>query len=216
VRGSDYYEEEWFHDYLLSPLRREIFPPSLILDQISFEGVTNMLDFGMGNGFFVPHLLKRLPGNATLYGAECQELMIDMVLHQKVIDNYQNFIPFFQEKNEHPLLPDWLPDMELILCSCVLSVFANPSLALQGVGRNLARDGRIIVLDWDKVEAPSGPEITQKISLDRMKYFIEDAEFSITRTLKINRYFYGMEIVKNQNAITDSPAASARAMMGDY
>lgn len=194
MRGLPYYEEEWYHEYLLSPERKEIFPPAKILSLISFENMENILDFGMGNGLFLPGLHSSTT-DAHIWGAECQEVLIDQTLYRKVNEKLNRFTPFFNEKNEHPLLPEWLPDMDLILCSCVLSTFANPSLAIRGIGRTLTENGRMIIIDWERVEAPSGPEVNQKVSGDRMKYFIEDAGFQVKRELTINSYFYGFEVV---------------------
>ncbi|MBX7088476.1 MAG: class I SAM-dependent methyltransferase [Leptospirales bacterium] len=193
MRGRPYYEEPEYHHYLLSRDRKELFPHTL-LDQVSWEGLDNVLDFGMGNGYFLPPIMKRLPEGAFLWGAECQEILIDQALQRKVRENISNFIPFYIERTEHPLMPDWIPPMDMILCSCVLSTFADPSLAIQGIARALGRAGFIILLDWEKMEAPSGPEADQKVSLDRMKYFIEDAGFEVNRMLKTNPFVYGMEI----------------------
>lgn len=193
MRGLPYYEEPEYHRYLLSRDRKELFPHT-ILDQIEWKGVENALDFGMGNGYFLPALMNRLEPEAFLWGAECQESLIDQALQRKVREGISNFIPFYIERTEHPLMPDWIPPMDLIFCCCVLSTFADPSLGIQGVARILRPGGLVIILDWERTEAPSGPEITQKISIDRMKYFIEDAGFQIVRSLKTNPYVYGMEI----------------------
>lgn len=211
MRGRPYYEEEEYHRYLLSRERKELFPYSL-LDQVSFEGAENVLDFGMGNGYFLPPLMKRLPEGATLWGAECQEILIDQALQRKVREGITNFIPFFIERTEHPLMPDWIPTMDLILCSCVLSTFADPSLAMQGVSRILKRGSAIIVFDWERVEAPSGPEVDQKVSRDRMLYFVEDAGFQVTRTLKTNPYVYGLEIRLTEKTLAERRMPSYRGM----
>lgn len=195
MRGLPYYEEEAYHQYLLSPERKEIFPPDKILGQINWSGVQHILDFGMGNGYFLPYFKKHLDKDIQIWGAECQEILIDETLHLKVKENFTNFIPFFLEKNEHPLLPEWLPQMDIVFCSCVLSTFADPTLAIKGIGRIMKEGGRMILLDWDKVEAPSGPDITQKVSRDRMSFFIEEADYKIVHTLEINKYFYGFEIM---------------------
>jgi SAM-dependent methyltransferase len=200
MRGRPYYEEEDYHRYLLSRERKELFPHSL-LDQVPFDGLENVLDFGMGNGYFLPPLMKRLPDGAFLWGAECQEILIDQALQRKVREGITNFIPFYIERTEHPLMPDWIPTMDLILCSCVLSTFADPSLAIQGVARILKPGRSIVLLDWEKVEAPSGPESDQKVSRDRMLYFIEDSGFVVARTLKTNPYVYGLEIKAGEAAL---------------
>lgn len=199
MRGLPYYEEPEYHRYLLSPERKEIYPPEMVLSQIRWENVQNFLDFGMGNGYFLTHYSKYITPETHIWGAECQEVLIDYTLHLKVRDSIEHFTPFYIERTEHPLLPEWIPDMDMILCSCVLSTFADPALALRGIERSLRIGGSIIVVDWEKREAPSGPDMAQKISQDRMRFFVEDAGFKIIRNLKLNQYFYGMEIVRGEN-----------------
>ncbi len=197
MRGRPYYEEPEYHKYLLSRERRELFSPESILAQIKWPGVKELLDFGIGNGFYLPLFYKHMSPQTNIWGAECQELLIDYLLQIKIKDKLENFIPFYIERTEHPLLPDWIPEPDLIFCSCVLSTFADPALAIKGIGRSLNTNGVIIIIDWEKIEAPSGPEVTQKVSLDRMKYFITDAGYKITRMLKSVKYLYAMEIIKD-------------------
>ena len=97
--------------------------------------------------------------------------------------------------------------MDLVFCSCVLSTFADPSLAVRGVGRAMKPDGKMIVIDWEKIPAPSGPELEQKVSSDRMRFFIEDAGYQVTRTLRTNRHIYAFEIEKGDEARKDTDTA---------
>lgn len=195
MRGLPYYEERLYHKYLLSPERRDLFPVSSILDAINWKDVNDVLDFGMGNGFFLEPLLKRTAGH--VWGAECQELLIDFVLRLKVKNDIQRFTPFFVERTEHPLLPDWIPMMDLVFCSCVLSTFADPALAIKSIGRAMKSTGKIAIIDWERVEAPSGPAIVQKMSVDRMKFCIEEAGCKIVKEWKVNQYLYGIIIEKD-------------------
>ncbi|MDH5655924.1 MAG: class I SAM-dependent methyltransferase [Spirochaetia bacterium] len=197
MRGLPYYEEPEYHEYLISPERRELFPRKDILSQINWKDVHNLLDFGMGNGYFLQYFYQFLPAGAHIWGAECQEILIDATLKRKVKEKIENFIPFYVERTEHPLLPDWIPEVDMIFASCVLSTFADPTLAIKGIARNMKKEGRIILLDWEKKESPSGPDIMHKISLDRMKYFVEDSGFLIKRKLKTNEYIYALELVRN-------------------
>lgn len=193
MRGLPYYEEPEYHEYLLSPERKDLFPHEPILSQISWKGKENILDFGMGNGYFLPGICKYRATDAVIWGAECQELLIDTALQLKVKEAIDDFTPFYVERTEHPLLPDWIPEMDLVFCSCVLSTFADPSLAMRGISRIMHEQSVMIVIDWEKKEAPSGPGIEQKISKERMVYFSEDAGLQINRELKINEYVYGFE-----------------------
>ncbi len=198
-RGLPYYEEPEYHQFLLSRERREMFPPEVILSPLRWEGIENLLDFGMGNGYFLTHFFKYLPSEARVWGAECQELLIDHTLQLKVREHLTRFTPFYIERTEHPLLPDWIPSMDLIFCSCVLSTFADPALALRGIERTLQEGGSIVIIDWEKKESPAGPAINEKVSKDRMRFFIEDAGFKIVRDLQISPYVYGMEVITGEN-----------------
>jgi SAM-dependent methyltransferase len=200
MRGLAYYEEPEFHRFLLSRERREIFPLDRILSQIQWEGVSELLDFGMGNGYFLPGFYSHAAPDCSIWGAECQEQLIDYVLQVKVKEDLQRLIPFYTERTEHPLLPDWIPEMDLIFCSCVMSTFADPALAIRGIGRSMRNDGRMVIVDWEKVEAPHGPAVGQKISKDRMNFFIEDAGYFVSHQLKGGKYYYAMEIQKGEAA----------------
>lgn len=197
MRGLPYYEEPEYHKYLTSRARRELFPADQILAQLRWEKIEHMLDFGMGPAFFLPGFKEHLHAEAWVWGAECQEVLIDFVLSIKNRENITNFIPFFVERTEHPLLPDWIPAMDLIFCSCVLSTFADPALAIRGIARSLREEASLVIVDWEKVEAPSGPGIEQKVSRDRMTYFIEDSGFKILRTLRTNKYVYALECIRD-------------------
>lgn len=197
MRGLPYYEEPAYHRYLLSPARRELFPVDAILREIDWTGVKDVLDFGMGNGYFLLPLLKRLGPEGHLWGAECQEILIDYCLRQKARDRLDSFTPFYVERTEHPLLPDWIPMMDMVFCSCVLSTFADPTLPIKSVGRAMKPDGRIVIIEWDRVEAPSGPELAQKMSQDRMKYCVNEAGCRIVKEWRISPYLYGLIIAKD-------------------
>ncbi len=215
MRGTAYYTEPAYHRYLLSNARRELFSAREWLAQIKWSGVENLLDFGMGNGFFLPSFAEVLGPAAHVWGAECQEELIDAALQMKVREGLERFIPFYIERTEHPLMPDWIPPMDLIFCSCVLSTFADPSLAIHGIGRALGPEGRIVILDWEKREAPSGPEVDQKVSRERMLYFVEDAGFRVKQTLRTNPYVYGVEIIPGEDAARRGVAEAAAARATD-
>ncbi|MCB1165986.1 MAG: methyltransferase domain-containing protein [Leptospiraceae bacterium] len=197
MRGLPFYEDPKYHKYLLSQARRDLFPVSRILNQLPLHSAEDILDFGMGNGYFLDGFLSILPEESHVWGAECQELLIDFCLQRKVKEKIERFTPFYVERTEHPLLPDWIPPMDLIFCSCVMSTFADPTLALRGIGRVLKPDGPVVVIDWERREAPSGPELIQKVSRDRMEYFIDESGYSITQRLRINEFVYGLVLQKN-------------------
>lgn len=203
MRGLPYYEESEYHRFLLSPERRELFPTDKIFQQIDWKDKKHILDFGMGNGYFLSSFFEFGDEDIFVWGAECQEILIDYTLQRKVKEGFANFIPFYIEKTEHPLLPEWIPEMDMIFCSCVLSTFANPTLGILGTGRILKENGVFVIIDWERIETKLGPDISQKISSERMKFCIEEAGCTIIKTLNINPYVYGFVAKKDKNKFVD-------------
>ena len=78
-----------------------------------------------------------------------------------------------------------------------MSTFADPTLALRGIGRVLREDRPVVVIDWERRESPTGPELQQKVSRDRMEYFIDEAGYNIANRLRINEFVYGMVMYKD-------------------
>ncbi|MCB1174490.1 MAG: methyltransferase domain-containing protein [Leptospiraceae bacterium] len=203
MQGRTYYEDPEYLRYLLSRERHEIFSIQRILDPIDWQSVENLLDFGMGPGFFSAALLKRLPKDAWLWGSECQETLIDRMLKRRTDEGLERITLFHTERTEHPLLPDWIPDPDIIFCSCVMSTFADPSLAISGIGRKLKNDGYMYLLDWERIESPAGPPLVARVSSKRMQYSIEEAGFEVYNEIELNEWLYYYQLRKTERAIEE-------------
>lgn len=204
MRGlSYYYEDPRYHEFLLSPQRRELFPVDKIFQQIPWKGVKNVLDFGMGNGYFLNAFFSFGESDIFVWGAECQEVLIDFTLKRKVKENIKNFIPFYVEKTEYPLLPEWIPEMDMVFASCVLSTFENPTTGILGTARVLKPEGLFVIIDWEKEVTPYGPDVSQKVSSERMLYCITEAGFKVIKKLEIHPAIYGFLAKKDPEKYVD-------------
>lgn len=190
----DYYENLDYQNFLLTSLRREIYPADAVFDNFRFDGVENLVDFGAGLGFFIPEFQKRLSKTAWIWAAECQQDLLDLLLKRRIEENIPRMTPFFVEKSDHPLLPEWIPVPDCIFSSLCLSTFPDPGLAMDGLIRSMNPGGRLIVVDWGKYEYHIGPRISDKISMDKMIFLAEYYKLKVTKHVKIKELFYGLEI----------------------
>ncbi|EMJ61400.1 MULTISPECIES: hypothetical protein [Leptospira] len=195
----DYYENPEYQNFLISSKRRELTPPEVVFKHFSLKEVVNLVDFGMGLGYFTLELKKQLPKDAWIWGGECQQDLIDEVLHWKNRDEISNFTPFFIEKSDHPLLPEWIPTPDAVFASLVLSTFPDPGLAMDGLIRSIKRGGKLIVLDWVKNEYAIGPKINDKISLDKMKFLAELYHLDVVKNIRVSEYVYGLEVIAGKD-----------------
>lgn len=93
----------------MSSKRREICPPELIFQNFKFTEVQNLVDFGAGLGFYITEFRKILPKDSWIWPCECQHDLIDQILKRKIEENIPNMTPFFMDRSDHPLLPEWIP-----------------------------------------------------------------------------------------------------------
>lgn len=198
---SEYYENEEYQDFLLSSRRKEILPPELIFEHFKFTGITNLVDFGAGKGFFIPEFRKILPVDSWIWAAEYQQDLLDILLKRKIDENISNFTPFFIEKSDHPLLPEWIPTPDLIFSCLCLSTFPDPGLAMDGLIRSMDPRGRLIVVDWNKHEYNVGPKVSEKISIDKMIFLAEDYNLKVVKQVRVKELFYALEITAGPNFV---------------
>ena len=190
----DYYEDGKYQDFLMTSRRKALTPPEKMLMQVPLAEAMNVVDFGMGKGFFTTYLLKKMNKSAHLWGVEYQEELIDHVLKRKIDEKLDNFTALHIDKTDHPLIPNWIPVPDIIFSAFCLSTFPDPGLAMDGLIRSLKEGGKLYVFDWSKVEFSEGPAIKDKISVDKMKYLAELYKLEVTNTIPVNEFCYGLEI----------------------
>ncbi|MDX1957694.1 MAG: class I SAM-dependent methyltransferase [Leptospiraceae bacterium] len=195
----EYYEDLKFQEFLLSSRRKAICPPEKIMKEVNLKGCKNVVDFGMGLGFFIPYLKQKMDKDAWLWGVECQPEIIDLTLKRKIEMNLENFSTVYLDKTDHPLLPSWIPAPDVIFAALSLSTFPNPGLAMDGLIRSMKPNGKLYVIDWSKTEHPDGPAIKEKISLDKMKYLAELYNLEVANTFTVSEFFYGLEVIAGED-----------------
>ncbi len=197
----EYYESMKYQEFLLSSARREICQPTTIFESIKIDKVQNLVDFGVGLGFFIPYIFKYLPKDAWVWAVDYQQDLIDLLLQRKIKEEIERFTPFYLDKSDHPILPDWIPTPELIFSSMCLSTFADPGLAMDGLIRSMKPGGRLIIVDWVKTEYKHGPLMKDKISLDKMKFLAEDYKLDVVKTLRVSEFVYALEVVASSEFV---------------
>jgi len=190
----EYYEDIAFQEFLLTSRRKQFCNPEKIMDAISLKNAKNIVDFGMGLGYFIPFLQQKMESEAWLWGVECQAELIDIVLKKKVESNIKNFSTVYLEKSDSPLLPNWIPLPDVIFACLSLSTFPNPGLAMDSLIRSMKPGGRLIIIDWAKIDYFEGPAIKEKVSLDKMKYLAELYNLTILNQFIISEVIYGLEV----------------------
>ncbi|MCG9876706.1 MAG: class I SAM-dependent methyltransferase [Leptospiraceae bacterium] len=198
---TEYFESEDYQNFLLSSQRREICPPELIFENFKISEVENLVDFGCGKGFYLQDFRRILRKESWIWPCECQHDLIDFILKRKIDESIHNLTPFYMDRSDHPLLPEWIPTPDLIFTSLCLSTFPNPGLAMDGLIRSMNPGGRLIIVDWNKHEYNFGPRINDKVSQDKMVFLAEDYKLKVIKQVRIKELFYAIEVVASADFV---------------
>lgn len=190
-----------YQEFLISSKRRTIYPPEALFSSIKLSDARNIVDFGCGMGFLIPEIQKVIPKDTWIWAGDCQQDLLDLILRRKLMEGWEKVSPFYIDRSDHPLLPEWIPVPDVIIASLSISTFPNPGLAMDGLVRSMKPEGKLVIIDWSKVDFSYGPRLNEKVSLDKMKFLAEDYNLEVINTFKVSDYFYGIEVQSSRNFV---------------
>jgi ubiquinone/menaquinone biosynthesis C-methylase UbiE len=137
-----------------NPQRRQLLPPERTLLQMGLREGDLMADIGCGIGYFTFPASEIVGDSGKVYAVDVSEEMLKDV--EKII----------QEKNisnvETMLTDGSMPGLEhsgitFAFTSNVLHEIEDAEGFIQGIKNILAANGRMAVVEWDKIDSDFGP-----------------------------------------------------------
>lgn len=196
---------------LENPDRLVELPPANILRLLDLRGDETVVDYGAGTGLFT------LPVAAALGGGRVF-----------AVDEHPALLAYLEEKIAAAGLPEGrvvcvptadnavpLPDggADRILMINVLHHIHDDPAAMAEVRRLLGPGGRLVVIDFARMDRPVGPSNDHVLSLEQVRAAVAGLglhELSVHPPGEVGRY--QLAIVAEAPGASDAPAASAAAV----
>ncbi len=167
--------------------RREWQDPEAILASVGLKPGDVFADLGCGDGFFA------VPA-ARIVGETGRVLALDISLEP---------VKMLRERAEREGLTNIEttigPAEKTLICeACAdfvffgidLHDFAYPNLVLKNAHTMLKPDGRLVDVDWKKIETPFGPPLNIRFDEDKAAGLITEAGFTILETRQLLPWHY--------------------------
>mgnify|MGYP006277945549 CR=1 FL=1 len=163
---------------LEDPNRLSIEDPEQIFDAFSVHKVHSAVDIGAGTGFYTRPLLQRMQSEGVVWACDVSLEVLSWMRaklcpHQKrlgLVQIGETGLPFASES------------VQVVVMANVLHEFAYPNTILQEVYRILAPNGRMVLVDWKKEQAPFGPPYAHRVSLTDILLFLDQSGFRQTKS----------------------------------
>jgi len=171
-------------EILESADRRRFLNPDSILKKAGLSRDTVFADLGCGSGYF------SIPASLIvnkLYAIDVQEKMLNIVREKIRVGKFTNIETLLSKESSIPL-PD--NSVDVLFMANVFHELDDRSGILKEAKRILSGRGRMIIIDWKKMEMEMGPPIEERLSEDEVVSICEDGGFRILERLDAGAYNY--------------------------
>jgi ubiquinone/menaquinone biosynthesis C-methylase UbiE len=167
--------------------RRKWQNPEAILTEIGLEAGDTFVDIGCGQGYFTIPAARIVGNKGKVYALDSNLRAIDILNGNAETAGLKNIISRVGLA-EHFVMCEACADS--VFYGIVLHDFEDREAVLKNAVRMLKKSGKLIDLDFKKIEMPFGPPVEIKLSEEEAKRLIKGAGFKVKSLHSIEPYSY--------------------------
>ena len=169
------------------PERRQWQDPEKILTSIGVAPGMVFIDVGCGDGYFALPAARRVRPSGKVYAVDSDAAAIERLRDQVEREGLDNLFSEVREAEE-TVVGEGCADY--VFFGIDLHDFEDPAQVLLNAKKMLRPHGRLIDLDWKDVSMDFGPPQQKRFSIDKARYLIESAGFTIASVTDAGPYHY--------------------------
>jgi ubiquinone/menaquinone biosynthesis C-methylase UbiE len=170
--------------------RRKFLNPDSVLKKAGLDSDTVLADLGCGSGYFA------IPASLIVkkvYAIDVQQEMLDIVREKIRKEKLVNIETLLSKESSIPL-PD--NSIDVLFIANVFHELDDRDGILKEAKRILSGQGRIIIIDWKKMEMDFGPPVGERLSDDEVISICVSEGFRILERMEAGVYNYMLVFVK--------------------
>jgi ubiquinone/menaquinone biosynthesis C-methylase UbiE len=165
--------------------RRSWYIPEVILQDLRAGMV--FIDIGCGDGFFSILAAKKVGENGKVYAVDTDASAIERLKQKAKTEGLRN-ITAKAGMAEETVFCNQCADF--VFYSMDLHDFNEPTKVLQNAKKMIKPSGRVIDLDWKKIDMPFGPPVSIRFSEEQASGLMRSAGFTETEVSDAGPYHY--------------------------
>ncbi len=170
-----------------NPLRRKVLPPKEVINKIGIFDGDYIADVGCGIGYFTIPMAKVVGDKGKVYAIDISLEMLEETKLRVKEENLDNVEIIHSNENNFKIKKN---SVNMVFTSTVFHELQTPEEFLKECRRILNNQGRLVILDWNKVEEEYGPPIHKRIEEDYVKEVLVSNGFNIDKVDYIGNSFY--------------------------
>jgi ubiquinone/menaquinone biosynthesis C-methylase UbiE len=137
--------------------RAQFLDPDSILEKLGLDGRHVLVDLGCGTGFFSIPASRRVK---KVFALDIQQKMLDILNEKITREKITNIETILSEETLIPLSDN---SVDVLLMVNVFHELDDRSSLLKQVKRVLNKNGRLAIIDWNKIEMDFGPPFWERL-----------------------------------------------------
>lgn len=167
--------------------RRKILPPFEILTGIELREGDVMADIGCGIGYFTFPASEIVGKSGKVFAMDISSEMLEEVNKKVEENNVSNIVTVQTEENDFKVLAK---TATIAFISNVLHETEDKEKFLDEVYKILKNNGRIAIIEWEKVESEFGPPTEHRLCEEYVQDLLKAKGFRNINTKKVGEHFY--------------------------
>jgi ubiquinone/menaquinone biosynthesis C-methylase UbiE len=165
--------------------RRSWYNPEAVLADLQ-EGVT-FVDVGCGDGYFTILAAKKVGPNGQVYAVDIDASRVQMLQDQADKEKIANIVVAVGRAEDTVFCKECA---DMVFYSMDLHDFDDPQKVLQNAHAMLKPSGRLVDLDWKKMQMAFGPPEHIRFSEEKVAEMLESAGFVVESAKSAGPYHY--------------------------
>jgi len=178
---------------LSGELRKKILPASRTLKGAGLKTGMTIADVGCGNGYFTFNASKIVGSKGRVFALDISSEMLEdiiSIVKEKDITNIEAI------KTEENNLKIDKESVDIAFSCNVVHETRDPGLFLIEIKRILKNQGRIAIIDWEKIDSDFGPPKEHRIDKSMLMGQLKDIGFKYIKTKSLNKDLYRITAIK--------------------
>lgn len=167
--------------------RRKLLPPRETLLKLGLQAGDVMADIGCGIGYFSLPAAEIAGPKGQVFALDVSQEMLEEVEKRSKEAGLPNLQTHLTEETSLKLED---ASATFALLSLVLHEVEQPAQFLREINRILTKDGRLAIIEWQKVATAGGPPLDHRLAKETVEEQLRLAGFQHITTMELGEQFY--------------------------
>lgn len=178
-------DPEYWAKVFDDPARDAWQKPDELVRELGLGPTDVVADLGAGTGYFTMRLARAVPQGRVL-AIEVEPKLVEHIAERAKKAGLTNIQPILGGADD-PKLPD---GVKVVLVVDTYHHIGSRSAYFERVKKRLAKDGRLVIVDWKKGQIPVGPPDAHKLAPEVVERELKSAGYALCRSPAILPHQY--------------------------